>query len=348
MSETAASENEKKEPTGQQKLLTKRLYGMAFDVVRTMLLQAERFAILEETPGGFKAILSKELGGDISSELSTQMLRMTLQNEQSLMVLDAMRESAYSSSEVVQEKQIRSVLCVPFETPNGRALIYVDSLSQGNCFSVKEKKELEGVAQRLARNLEIIASAKPESESVSLIPEQGSQTTPYTTLRNGIVAMVLLMVLMVIGSVVNHGWTVEPVEEQPVAKADNPPDLAVRPFGLTRDFMSHLLEERSDQAKQMLDERLAQQVTSGDLKKLGEELRANQQAQTNFQVLSEEVSGRRATVVVGRTLQGSPDDLWTLQFARQRGVWKLKSAKGKSFNQNTWEDRSKNGYPAGG
>lgn len=337
MSETAAPE--KKEPTGQQKLLTKRLYGMAFDVVRTMLLQADRFAILEETPGGFKAILSKELGGDVSTELSIQMLRMTLQNSQALMVMDALREPAYSSAEVVQQKEIRSVLCVPFETPRGRGLIYADSLTQGNCFSVKEKKELEGVAQRLARNLEIIAMAKPETESVSLVPGQGSQSTPYTTLRNAIVAMLVLLVLMVLGSVVSHGWTAEPVEERPVAKADEPPDLAVRPFGITRDFMSHLAEERSDQAKQMLDERLAQQVTSGDLKKLGEELRTNQQAQTNFQVLSEEVNGRQATVVVGRTLQGSPDDLWMLQFEQQRGAWKIKSAKGKSFDSNTWEPR---------
>ena len=335
MSESAVPE--KKEPTGQQKLLTKRLYGMAFDVVRTMLLQADRFAILEETPGGFKAVLSKELGGEVATELSAQMLRMTLQNGQALMVMDALREPAYSSSEVVQQKEIRSVLCVPFETPKGRGLIYADSLSQGNCFSVKEKKELEGVAQRLARNLEIIAMAKPETESVSLIPEQGSQTTPYTTLRNAIVAMLVLLVLMVLGSVVSHGWTAEPVEERPVAKVDEPPDLAVRPFGVTRDFMTHLTEDRADEAKQVLDERLAQQVTSGDLKKLGDELRTNQQAETNFQVLSEEVAGQQATVVVGRTLQGSPDDLWTLRFTQRRGTWKLSSAKGKSFDQNTWE-----------
>jgi hypothetical protein len=307
---------------------------MAYDVIRNLLLQGDRFALIEKTSDGFEFLMSNSLGKDVETQIPTRILTTVLQNASTLMLPDALSDQRHGDSEIVKNKNIRSVLCIPFEIPGDRrALIYIDSLDQAAAFSVKDKREIEGLAQRLTRNLQVIAQANPES--VDLSPNQPTAGA-FNTLRYALVSALVLLFVIVVGSVVSYSSPAKEPVEKPKVSEEAPPDLTDRPFGVTREFMSALMDESFEEAKQYLTESLSSAVTGTELESLSKELKTGIDANSPFQVLSEEVQGRKATVVVGQTLQGSPDNLWTLHFVQDRGKWKLAFAKGKLFPKRVW------------
>jgi hypothetical protein len=316
----------------QQESLISRVYLLAYDVVRSLLPNADRFAIIEETSDKFAFLASNELGDDVASELSTRVLKTVIQNDGSLVMPDALQDQRHGSEDVVKEKTIRSVLCVPFGIPGERrGLIYADSTNQAALFSSKDQAEIEGLAERLTRNLQVISMADPETVQ---LPSDHVETDD--SLRNMLLAVLSVLLLVVGGSIALQSTSLTGPSENPFLAEDAPPDLTERPFGVTRDFLSLLKEEQLTDAQEYLTIFRGRLVSTGELRDLAKELQASEGEHAPFRVLSEEVYERGATVVVGQTLQGAPDNLWTLHFKLEAGDWKLASARGSSFPERVW------------
>ena len=323
------------EMSKEQKSLVKRVYLLAYDVLRSLLPSAERFALIEETEDGFRFLVSNELGEAVETQIPPRMLKVAFQESGVLCLPDAVQDQRHGSLEVVKKKSIRSVLCVEFVSPGDRkALLYADSLNRPALFTTKDQREVEALAERLTRNLQIISMADPQT--VQLPSDQ--EVKPDGTLRNGLLACLAVLLLLSGGAVASQSWGLEPVISQ--QNSDGPPDLASRPFGVTRDFMLLLKSDRVAEAQSHLDLTLRGRAGQGDLAALAKELQEQEAAQTPLKVLSEEVHAGKATVVVGQTLLGAPTNLWTLHFELVGGSWKITEAEGQSFPERVWKEAS--------
>ena len=324
-----------KETTKEQASLIGRVHLLAYDVVRSLLPQAERYALLKQTEKGFEFLVSNDLGKDVESVIPLRILKTTLQNNSALLMPDALQDQRHGSDDLIKSKKVRSVLCVPIVLPGEqKGLLYVDSLTHAALFSSKDQRDLEGLAERLGRNLQIISKADPETVRFPDDPIEPGNFQRYLGL-----ALFMILVLLLMAAMSYSKSFSRPVDQVPREYAA--PDLSTRPFGVSRDLLSLLKDEKLSEAHQILTVHRAKLVSSADLNNLSKELQNEEQAQKPLKVLSEVVHQRDATVIVGQTLQGSPDNLWRLHFSLDGGSWKLASAEGKSFPKRIWGKEKK-------
>lgn len=122
--------------------------------------QADRcFLILQEEGGGKlipKVIKTRRANADADARFSKSIVRQCMESGQSLLSEDASTDQRFGSSQSIADFRIRSVMCSPLQSADGKAfgVIQLDSQDRSKKFTGEDLKLLVGVANQAAVALE--------------------------------------------------------------------------------------------------------------------------------------------------------------------------------------------------
>lgn len=290
----------------------------------TMAGVERAMVVVENETGELKALAAggMEEEGELEGRAPRGILRSVLSTKTTILLVDATKDPRFSHAPVVKEQGIRSILCVHFtdKIANTQGLLYADSLSTPDIFSLSEQKKVEDFARRLAT--EDILSEEKDLEPVQVLELQ-VETQPASPWL--MVAGVLLALFLILPSLTKSDPKPTPTATATLTSHQNADARVV-----LESYIRSLGSSNFRGAYSMLSEKQKAAFTPEEFEKTMRVFFAKKDLAVQFANVKLSEKSSSSDTLKTFALQPPRRDLgpWEALLQRSEGVWYVSGIKG--------------------
>lgn len=156
------------------------------------------------------------------TQTSLRLLKFVYLNRDPLMLIDAQKDLRFGRDTVVRKREIRSLICVPFQdaVSGVRGLLYADNVSQPNVFTYQELRRVEAFAKKLATEESLGEFEARPPEPPPQLQTEVEPTSPWVYVGLCLVVLILAVPTLVKGKETPKPTETPSVVRRQIAQAD--------------------------------------------------------------------------------------------------------------------------------